>query len=82
MLKHRTILFLAAFSLIAIYWLSTFYILRDAPLLDGPQDEADAALAFFLRRTGISFLLMVALFVALIVPWPRGKPSKVEPWLE
>lgn len=63
MRADRTILFPVAFCLIAIFWLSTFVILGDAPLLAGPQDEADRALAFFVRRTAISLGLLAALFV-------------------
>jgi hypothetical protein len=63
MRHYRTVLFLMAFFLIVIFWLSTFVILGDAPFLAGPQDEADRALAFFVKRTAISFCLLVALIV-------------------
>jgi len=76
----RAILFLTAFFMIVIYWLTTFVILGDAPFLAGPQDEADRAMAFFLRRTVISIGLVVALFVVfwrLARPQVAGKPKEV-----
>lgn len=60
---YQTILFPTAFGLIGIFWLSTLFILRDAPLLAGPVDEANRALALFVRDTTISLSLMVALFL-------------------
>jgi hypothetical protein len=65
MRTHQSILFLAAFGLIGVFWLSTLFILIlwNAPLLAGPVDEADRALAFFARDTAISLGLTVALFV-------------------
>lgn len=52
-----------ALGLIGIFWLSTFFILRDAPFFDGPRDEANRALALFMRDTAISLSLVVALFI-------------------
>jgi hypothetical protein len=76
---YRTLLFPVAYLLIAVFWLSTFVILGDAPLLDGPQDEADRALAFFLWRTTITFCLLVAVVVLqqLTRRWVAGKPKGV-----
>lgn len=83
MRTYWPVLFPTAICLIAVYWLTTFVILRDAPFLDGPRDEADRALGFFVWRTAISLLLLVALFVLqrLMRPWLEAKPRKVEPSL-
>jgi hypothetical protein len=83
MRTYWPVLYPTAICLIAVYWFSTFVILGDAPLLDGPQDEADRAMGFFIRRTAISLFLLVALFVLqrLTRPRPVGKPGKVDPSL-
>jgi hypothetical protein len=75
---YQTVLFPTAVGLIVIFWLSTLFILRDAPLLDGPRDEANRALAIFMRDTVISLSLMVALFVfrRRTQQWVAGKPRE------
>lgn len=63
MRAYQSILFPAAFGLVGIFWLSTLFILRNAPFLSGPVDEADRALAFFARDTAITASLTAVLFV-------------------
>jgi hypothetical protein len=78
MRTYQTILFPAAFGPIGIFWLSTLFILREAPLFDGPLDEANRALAIFVRDTAISLSLMVALsvFRRRTQQWAAGKPRE------
>jgi len=78
MRTYPTILFPTAFGLIGIFWLSTLFILRDAPLLDGPLDEANRALAIFVRDTAISLILMVVLLVfrRRTRQWVAGNPRE------
>ncbi|MHC5540957.1 hypothetical protein ACYOEI_22270 [Singulisphaera rosea] len=78
MRSYQRFLFPTGLGLICLFWFSTLSIIRHAPLLSGPRDEAERALAFFVRDTVISLGLMVALFVfrRRIQPWVAGKPRE------
>jgi hypothetical protein len=67
------ILLAGGYLLIAIFWLRTFVILGNSPLLDGPQNEANRAMAFFVGRTATCLLLGTAVCVLGWLTRPRRK---------
>lgn len=63
MRTYQTLLFYTAFGLIGIFGITTLFIVGDAPLLDGPQDEANRAMGIVVRNAAISLGLIAALSV-------------------